>query len=218
MFSFFWSKSWTSYIESTGTSEFNQFLILVLKQPWKHMTRHSMISQGWTNLMWPLPNKCSYLLARNATCSVSFGWHLQCITLTNFHWKKHAFHLVRRWLSPLCLWYLTKEICRFMFPWNELQFVHFLQSPKWTVSFFSVSSCFTTAAFMFLSMLIMFPRWIQCFPWFSTLTQSPTQMHKASELLDSFFFAPQEREMIWDDAISHKQLTSPCSHSSSPIM
>ncbi len=51
-----------------------------------------------------------------------------------------------------------------------------------------------------------------------TLTQSPTQMHKASEFLDSFFFCPQERKMIQDDAVLHKQLTSPCSHSSSPIM
>ncbi len=34
------------------------------------------------------------------------------------------------------------------------------------------------------------------FPLFPTLTQSPTQMHKESELVDSFFFAPQERDMI----------------------
>ncbi len=89
--------------------------------------------------------------------------------------------------------------------------LYFLQSPKWTVSFFNVSAHFTTAVFVFLSMLIKCPRWNQCFPWFSTLTWSPTQMHKASELVDSFFFAPQEREMIQDDAILHKQLTSPCS-------
>ena len=96
--------------------------------------------------------------------------------------------------------------------------LYFFQSPKWTVSFFSVSSHFTTAVFVFLSMLIICPRWIQCFPWFLTLTRSLLQMHKASEWVDSFFFAPHEREMIQDDAILHKQLTSPCSHSSSPIM
>ncbi len=44
--------------------------------------------------------------------------------------------------------------------------LYFLQSPKLTVSFFSVSSHFTTAVFMLLSMLIICPRWIQCFPWF----------------------------------------------------
>ncbi len=32
----------TSYVESTGTSELNRFLNLVLKQPWEQMT-HSMI-------------------------------------------------------------------------------------------------------------------------------------------------------------------------------
>ncbi len=96
--------------------------------------------------------------------------------------------------------------------------LYFLQSPKWTVSFFRISSHFTTAVFVFLSMLIICPRWIQCFPRFSTLTQSPSQTHKASKLVDSFFFAPKERDMIWDDAILHKQLPSPCSHSSSSIM
>jgi hypothetical protein len=55
--------------------------------------------------------KKSYLLARNATCPVSFEWNLRRITLTSFHQKKHVFHLARRWLPPLCLWYLTKEIC-----------------------------------------------------------------------------------------------------------
>jgi hypothetical protein len=46
------------------------------------------------------------------------------LTLTSFHWKKtRFFHLARKWLSPLCLWYLTKEICRLTFTWNELQFV-----------------------------------------------------------------------------------------------
>ncbi len=72
---------------------------------------HSMISWGWTNLpMWPIPPKKTYLLARNAICSVSFEWHLWCIALTSFHQKKHVFHLARRWLPPLCLLYLTKEI------------------------------------------------------------------------------------------------------------
>ncbi len=95
---------------------------------------------------------------------------------------------------------------------------YFLQSPKWTVSFFHISSHFTTADLVFLSMLIICPRWIQCFPWFSTLTRSPTQTHKASKLVDSFFFAPKERDIIQDDAILHKLLPSPCSHSSFPIM
>ncbi len=118
---FLWSESWTSYIKSTGTSESNWFLNLALKQPWEHTT-HSMISWGSTNLMWPIPKKCSYLMWRNATCSVSFEWHLQRITLRSFHQKNHVFHLARRWLSSLCLWYLTKEICRFTFPWNEFHF------------------------------------------------------------------------------------------------
>ncbi len=52
-----------------------------------------------------------YLLARNATCSVSFEWHLWRITLTSFHQKKHVFHLATRWLPPLCLLYITEEIC-----------------------------------------------------------------------------------------------------------
>jgi hypothetical protein len=43
-------------------------------------------------------------------------------------------------------------------------------------------------------------------------------MHKASKFVDSFFFAPNERDMIQDDAILHKQLPSHCSHSSSHIM
>jgi hypothetical protein len=29
-------------------------------------------------------------------------------------------------------------------------------------------------------------------------------MHKASQLVDSFFFAPKEKDMIQDDAILHK--------------
>ncbi len=74
--------------------------------------------------------------------------------------------------------------------------LYFLQSPKWTISFFRVFSHFTTAVLVFLTMLIICPRWIQCFPWFSTLTRSPSQMHKESKLMDSFFFAPKERDMI----------------------
>ncbi len=73
--------------------------------------------------------------------------------------------------------------------------LYFLQSPKWTVSFFRVSSHFTTAVLVFLSMLITCPRWIQCFPWFSTQTWSPSQMHKASKLVDSFFLLPKKE--IW---------------------
>ncbi len=96
--------------------------------------------------------------------------------------------------------------------------LYFFQSPKWTVTFYCVSSHFITADLVFLSMLIICPRWIQFFPWFTTLTRSPTQMHKASKLVDSFFFAPKERDMIQDDAILHKQLPSLCSHSSSPFM
>ncbi len=111
-----------------------------------------------------------------------------------------------------------KKSIDFCFLGMTSSLLYFLQSPKWTVSFFRVSSHFTTADLVFLSMLIICPRWIQCFPWFSTLTQSPTQTHKASKLVDSFFLAPKERDMIQDDAILHKQLPSPCSHSSSPIM
>jgi hypothetical protein len=36
-------------------------------------------------------------------------------------------------------------------------------------------------------------------------TQSPSQMHKASKLVDFFFFTPKERDMIQNDAILHKQ-------------
>ena len=72
-----------------------------------------------------------------------------------------------------------KKSVDFHFLGTTSSLLYFLQSPKWTVSFFCVSSYFTTAVFVFLSMLIMCPRWIQCFPWFSTLTRSPTQTHKA---------------------------------------
>ncbi len=94
-----WSETWTSYVESTGISESNCFLNLVLKQPWEQMT-HSIISRGWTNLMWPNHKKKSYLLARNATCSVSFEWHLWCITLTSFHQKKACFSFGQEVASP----------------------------------------------------------------------------------------------------------------------
>ncbi len=96
---FLWSETWTSYVESTGTSELNQFLNLVLKQPWEQMT-HSMISWGWTNLMWPIPPKKSNLMVRNATCSVSFEWHLWRITLTSFHQKKTCFSFGQEVASP----------------------------------------------------------------------------------------------------------------------
>ena len=136
-----------------------------------------------------------------------------------FSSEKTCFSFGQEVASPsLSLFYLTKVICWFLFPWNDVQLLYFLQSPKWTVSLFHVSSHLTTAVLVFLLMLIIRPRWIQCFPWFSTLTRSPTQMHNASQLVESFFFAPKEREMIQDDAILHKQLPSPCSHSSSPIM
>ncbi len=146
---------------------------LGFKKSWEHMT-HSMISWVSTNLMWPIPKNCSNLLMRNATCSVSFEWHLQRITLTSFHWKKNMFFI---WLGGgfphfVCGISQKKSVdLRFLGLNSSL--LCFLQSPKWTVSFFSVSSHFTTAVFVFLSMLIICLRWIQCFPWFSTLTQSP---------------------------------------------
>ncbi len=116
MFSFLWSESWTSYAESIGTSELNWFLNLVLKQPWEHTTL-SMISWGSTNLMLPIPKKCSYLLSRNATCSVSFGWHLQHITLRSFH--RNMFFLFGQEVAfPSVVSH--KKICRFMFPWNDI--------------------------------------------------------------------------------------------------
>ncbi len=162
--------------------------------------------------------KCSYLLARNATCSVSFEWHLQCITLTSFHWKNMFFIWPGGGFPLFVCGISQKKSVDLRFLGMTSSSLYFLQSPRWTVSLFRVSSHFTRTIVVFLSMLRICPRWIQCFPWFSTLTQSPTQTHKASELVDSFFFAPQEREIIQDDAILHKQLTSPCSHSSSPIM
>ncbi len=163
-------------------------------------------------------NSNSYLLARNATCSVSFEWHLRLITLTSFHQKKHVFIWPVGGFPLFVCGISQKKSVDFHFLGMTSSSLYFLQSPKWTVSFFCVSSHFTAAVLVFLSMLIIYPRWIQCFPWFCTLTWSPSQMHKASKLVDSFFFAPKERNMIQDDAILHKQLPSPCSHSSSPIM
>ena len=58
------------------------------------------ISWGWTKLMWPIPPQKSYLLARNATCSVSFEWHLWRITLTSFHQKKTSFSFGQEVASP----------------------------------------------------------------------------------------------------------------------
>ncbi len=191
-----WSETWTSYLESTGTSELNWFLNLVLKQPWEHMT-HSMISWGWANLMWPIAKEWSYLLARNATWSVSFEWHLQHITLTSFYWKKRIFHLARRLLSPLCLWYLTKEICSCTFPWNELQFVVLFCIHLSEQCLFSVSLPTSQQLFLcFCQCWEYVQKWILYFPCFSTISRWPTQMHKVSELVDSLFFAPQERDMV----------------------
>ncbi len=175
---FLWSESWTSYVEFTGTSELNWFLGLVLKQPWEQMT-HSMILWVSTNLMWPILKKCSYLLSRNVTCSVSFGWHLQRITLTSFHQKRTCFLFGREVASPLFVYGISqKKSVDLGFLGMTSSLLYFLQSPNWTVSFFGVSSHFTIAVFEVLSILIICPRWIQCFPWFSTLTQSHTQMHK----------------------------------------
>ncbi len=179
----------------------------------------SMIQWGQTNLMWLIPKKCTYLLARNATCAVSFEWHLRRITLTSFHQNKICFVFGQEVASPSLSVVSHKRnlLISVSLEWRPVR-CNFLQSPKWTVSFSSVSSHFTTADLVSLSMLIICPRWIQCFPWFSTLTQLPTQTHKASQLVDFFFFAPKESNMIQDDAILHKQLPSICSHSSSPII
>ncbi len=171
------SEIWTSYVESTRTSQSNWFLNLVIKQPWERMS-HLMISQGQTNLMWPIPKKCSYILARNATYSVSFEWNLRRITLMSFHQKKNMFFIWPWGGFPLFVCCISQETSvDFGFLGMTSSLLYFLQSPKWTVSFFCVSSHFTIAALMFLSMLIICPRWIQCFPWFSTLTRSPTQTH-----------------------------------------
>ncbi len=157
-------------------------------------------------------------MARNATCSVSFEWHLQRITLTSFH-KKNMFFIWPGGGFPLFVCGISqKKSVDLRFLGMTSSLLYSLQSPKWTVSFFCISSHFTTAVFVFLSMLVIRPRWIQCLPWFSSLTRSPSQTYKASKLVDSFFFAPKERDMIRDDAILHKKMPSPCSHSSSPIM
>ncbi len=125
-------------------------------------------------------------------------------------------YLARRWIPLIVCGISQKKSVDLHFHGMTSSLLYFLQSPKWTVSLFLFSSYFTTAVFVFLSMLIICPRrWIQCFPWFSTLTWSPTQRHKASKLVDTFFLAPPKRDMIQDDAILHKQLPSPCSHSSS---
>jgi hypothetical protein len=111
---------------------------------------------------------------------------------------------------PLFVCYISqKKSVDFHFLGMTSSLLYFLQSPKWTVSFFYVSSHFTTVDLVFLSMLIICPSWIQCLPCFATLTQSPTQMHKASKLVYFFFLTPKERDMIQDDAILHKQLPSP---------
>ena len=144
-----WSERWTSYIESTGTSESNQFLNFVLKLPWAHLT-HSITSWGWTNLMWPMPNICSYLLVRNATCSVSFEWHLWRINLTSFHQKKNMFFIWPGGGFPLFVCgFSQKKSVDFHFLGMMSSLLYFLQSPKWTVSFFRVSSHFTTAVWCF---------------------------------------------------------------------
>ncbi len=44
--------------------------------------------------------KKSSLLARNATCSVSFEWHLRRITLTSFHQNKRCFVFSQEVASP----------------------------------------------------------------------------------------------------------------------
>ncbi len=148
---FWWSETWTSYVESTGTSELDRFLNLVIEQPWELMS-HSMILWGQTNLMWPIPKKCSFLLARNATCSVSFEWHLRCITLTSFHHKKNIFSFGQEVASPSLSVVSHKRILLiFCFLGITSSLLYFLQSPKWTVSFFHVSSHFTTADLVFLS-------------------------------------------------------------------
>ncbi len=179
MFSFLWSGSWTSYVESTGTSELNWFLNLVLKLPWEHMT-HSMISWGSTNLLWPIPKKCLYLLSRYVTCSVKFWMTPSAQTFDKFLLKKNMFFIWQWGGFPLFVCSISqKKSVDLHFLGMTSSLLDFLQSPKWTVSFFNVSSYFTTAVFVFLLMLIICPRWIQCFPRFFTLTQSPTQMHKA---------------------------------------
>ncbi len=140
-------------------------------------------------------------------------------TFDKFSSEKNAFFIWPGGGFPLFVCCISQmKSVDFHFLGMTSSLLYFLQSPKWTVAFFRVSSHFTTAVLVLLSMLIICPRWIQCFPWFSTLTRKPTQTHKASKLVDSFFFAPKERDMIQDDAILHKQSPSPCSHSSSPVM
>ncbi len=181
---------------------------------------HSMISWGWTNLMWPIPPKKFISTGKKCNMFSKFWMAPSAHNFDEFSSEKNMFFIWPGGGFPLCVCGISqKKSVDFRFLGMTPISLYFVQSPKWTVSFFHVSSYFPTAVLVFLSMLIIHPRWIQCFPpWFSTLTRSPSQTHKASKLLDSFFFTPKERDMIQDDAILHKQLPSPCSHSSSPIM
>ncbi len=107
--------------------------------------------------------KCSYLLSRNATCSVSFEWHIQSITLTSFH-KKNMFFIWQGGGFPLFVCGISqKKSVDLLFLGMTSSLLYFLQSPKWTVSLFNVSSHFTTVVFVFLLMLVICQKWIQCF-------------------------------------------------------
>ncbi len=119
MLIFMWSESWTSYVKTRGTSESNWFLNLVLKLPWEYLT-HSIILWGSTNLMWPIQKM--FILSVKKCSMFSIFWMAPLVhNFEKFSLEKHVFHLARRWLFPLCLWYLTAEICRFTFPWNDNQ-------------------------------------------------------------------------------------------------
>ncbi len=105
---------------------------------------HSMISWEWTNLMWPIPPKKSCLLARNATCSVIFEWHLRRITLMSYHQKKNMFFIWPGGGFPLFVCGTSqKKSVDFRFLGTTPSLLYFLQSTKWTVSFFRVSSHFS---------------------------------------------------------------------------
>ncbi len=177
-----------------------------------------MISWGWTNLMWPIPQN---IISTGKKCNMFRKFWLASLlhNFDKFSSEKNMFFIWPGGGLPLFVCGISqKKSVDFCFLGMMTSLLYFVQSPKWTVPFFCVSSHFTTAVLVFLSMLIIHSIWIQWFPWFFTLTRSPSQMHKASKLVDSFFFAPKERDMIQDDAILHKQLPSPSSHSSSPIM
>ncbi len=171
---FVWSETWTSYIESTGTSEykkisklgvetalgtndlFNDFMRAnksdVANSPQKIISsgkKCNMFSKFW---MAPLVHNFDKFSSEK-TC-FSFGQEVASPSLSVVSHKRNMLISVSLEWCPVC--------CTF------------LQSLKWTVSFFCVSSHFTTAVLVFLSMLIICPRWIQCFPWFFTLTQSPS--------------------------------------------